>query len=46
MTLPIPSGMYGSLGPKGAGKSRILAPLQEPDGGSIRLGDTDEIVWC
>ena len=27
-----------------AGKSRILATLQEPDGGSVRLGDTDETV--
>jgi ATPase subunit of ABC transporter with duplicated ATPase domains len=35
---------YGLLGPIGAGKStlmRILATLQEPDEGSIRLGDTD-----
>jgi len=36
--------MYGLLGPNGAGKSRILATLQEPDGGSVRLGDTDETV--
>ncbi len=44
VTLPIPTGMYGLLGPNGAGKSRILATLQEPDGGSVRLGDTDETV--
>ena len=44
VTLPIPTGMYGLLGPNGAGKSRILATLQEPDVGSVRLGDTDETV--
>ena len=44
VTLTIPAGMYGLLGPNGAGKStlmRTLATLQEPDEGSIRLGDTD-----
>ena len=44
VSLTIPCGMYGLLGPNGAGKStlmRILATLQEADGGSIRLGDTD-----
>ena len=44
VTLTIPPGMYGLLGPNGAGKStlmRILATLQEPDEGSISLGDTD-----
>jgi ABC-2 type transport system ATP-binding protein len=42
VTLTIPPGMYGLLGPNGAGKStlmRILATLQEPDVGSIHLGD-------
>jgi ABC-type multidrug transport system ATPase subunit len=44
VTLTIPAGMYGLLGPNGAGKStlmRIIATLQEPDEGSIRLGDLD-----
>ncbi len=40
VTLTIPVGMYGLLGPNGAGKStlmRILATLQEADGGSVHL---------
>ena len=44
VTLTIPQGMYGLLGPNGAGKStlmRILATLQEPDGGSVQLGEID-----
>lgn len=44
VTLTIPVGMYGLLGPNGAGKStlmRILATLQEPDEGSVQLGDID-----
>ena len=46
VTLTIPAGMYGLLGPNGAGKStlmRILATLQEPDSGTIHLGDVDVI---
>jgi ABC-type multidrug transport system ATPase subunit len=46
VTLTIPKGMYGLLGPNGAGKStlmRILATLQDPDAGSIRLGDIDVV---
>lgn len=46
VSLTIPNGMYGLLGPNGAGKStfmRILATLQEPDSGSIQLGDMDVI---
>jgi len=42
VTLTIPAGMYGLLGPNGAGKStlmRILATLQEPDAGTVHLGD-------
>lgn len=44
VTMTIPTGMYGLLGPNGAGKStlmRIIATLQEPDCGSIRLGELD-----
>ena len=36
--------MYGLLGPDGAGKTtlmRTVATLQEPDTGSVRLGDID-----
>ena len=46
VTLTIPPGMYGLLGPNGAGKStlmRILATLQEPDSGTIHLGETDVV---
>jgi ABC-2 type transport system ATP-binding protein len=46
VTLTIPAGMYGLLGPNGAGKStlmRILATLQEPDAGTIHLGDIDVV---
>ena len=42
--LNIPQGMYGLLGPNGAGKTslmRTIATLQEPDSGSIRLGELD-----
>lgn len=44
INLDIPVGMFGLLGPNGAGKSslmRTIATLQEPDTGSITLGDLD-----
>lgn len=44
VSLDVPQGMFGLLGPNGAGKStlmRIIATLQEPDAGSITLGDID-----
>lgn len=44
VSLTIPCGMYGLLGPNGAGKStlmRTLATLQEPDDGTVRLGELD-----
>lgn len=42
VSLSIPQGMFGLLGPNGAGKSslmRTIATLQEPDSGSIQLGN-------
>jgi ABC-type multidrug transport system ATPase subunit len=44
VTLSIPHGMYGLLGPNGAGKTtlmRTIATLQEPDSGSIQMGEID-----
>jgi ABC-type multidrug transport system ATPase subunit len=44
VSLTIPRGMFGLLGPNGAGKStlmRTLATLQDPDAGSIHLGELD-----
>jgi len=46
VTITIPKGMFGLLGPNGAGKStlmRTIATLQDPDNGSIFLGDIDII---
>jgi ABC-2 type transport system ATP-binding protein len=47
VTLTIPQGMYGLLGPNGSGKStlmRTIATLQEPDTGTIHLGDIDVLT--
>jgi ABC-type multidrug transport system ATPase subunit len=47
VSLTIPPGMYGLLGPNGAGKStlmRILATLQDPDAGTVHLGDIDVLA--
>ncbi|PWF39444.1 ATP-binding cassette domain-containing protein [Massilia glaciei] len=44
VSITIPKGIYGLLGPKGAGKStlmRILATLRAPAAGSVQLGPTD-----
>lgn len=47
VNLNIPVGMFGLLGPNGAGKStlmRTIATLQEPDEGSIQLGNLDVLT--
>ncbi|MCZ6616507.1 MAG: ABC transporter ATP-binding protein [Gammaproteobacteria bacterium] len=46
VSLSIPTGMFGLLGPNGAGKStlmRTIATLQEPDSGSVQLGDINAL---
>lgn len=46
INMEIENGMFGLLGPNGAGKSslmRTIATLQEPDSGTVTLGDIDVI---
>lgn len=46
VSLEIGAGMFGLLGPNGAGKStlmRTIATLQNPDSGTVHLGDIDVI---
>ncbi len=43
-----PGGIVGIIGPNGAGKTtlfRMISGREEPDGGSIRLGDTVELGY-
>jgi ABC-type multidrug transport system ATPase subunit len=47
VSLSIPKGMFGLLGPHGAGKStlmRTIATLQAPTQGSIRFGAIDVLA--
>lgn len=47
VNLIINQGMFGLLGPNGAGKSslmRTIATLQEPDSGTIMLGDINVLT--
>lgn len=44
VSLTIPTGMFGLVGPNGSGKTtlmRTIATLQEPDTGSVTMGEID-----
>lgn len=44
VSLTVPTGMFGLVGPNGSGKTtlmRTIATLQEPDEGTVRLGEID-----
>ena len=46
-TLP-PGGIVGVIGPNGAGKTtlfRMITGQEQPDGGSLRLGDTVKVAY-
>jgi len=49
LTLSIPPGsIVGIIGPNGAGKTtllRLITKQEQPDAGSIRLGDTVELAY-
>jgi energy-dependent translational throttle protein EttA len=43
-----PAGIVGVIGPNGAGKTtllRLITGAEEPDGGTLRLGDTVELAY-
>jgi energy-dependent translational throttle protein EttA len=43
-----PAGIVGVIGPNGAGKTtlfRMIAGEEQPDGGTLRLGDTVELAY-
>ena len=43
-----PGGVVGIIGPNGAGKTtlfKMLAGVEQPDSGDLRIGDTVKIAW-
>ncbi|MDZ7642485.1 MAG: energy-dependent translational throttle protein EttA [Desulfurivibrio sp.] len=44
-----PGGIVGVIGPNGAGKStlfKLITGQQQPDGGSIRIGESVKLAWA